>query len=86
MGISWAFVFLILYPALQVPAVWYVVKRYDLRNDDGPAPVGYSFHESVEGSAPGECRRCGADNDPDVRFCGQCLAPLERAPGERTAG
>lgn len=75
MGVSWAFVVLLVYPAIQLPLLWLLVWYFGLRNDDGPAdPLGYSFRDPER--VPGRCRRCGRRNDPETRFCGRCLAPL----------
>lgn len=79
MDVSWAFVVLLLYPALQVPALWYVVHRYDLRNDDGPRdPRGYSVHPNREEDdrAPGECPVCGTHNDGAFDLCRVCLSEV----------
>jgi hypothetical protein len=75
MDVSWAFVVLLVYPALQVPAVWLFVRHFDLRNDDGPDPDGYSFHAEGE-TAPGECHVCGAVNGVDVELCWSCQSRL----------
>jgi hypothetical protein len=77
MDVSWAFVVLLVYPALQVPALWYVVHRFDLRNDDGPRdPRGYSMHPRADDADDdaGDCHRCGHPVDPTATYCGQCLA------------
>jgi hypothetical protein len=80
MDVSWAFVVLLVYPALQVPALWYVVHRFDLRNDDGPRdPRGYSMHPRDDDEATtetGGCRVCGAINDPAVERCWSCQSRL----------
>ena len=75
MDVSWAFVVLLVYPALQVPAVWLFVRHFDLRNDDGPDPGGYSFHADG-GTEPGECHVCGAANPEDVQLCWSCQSRL----------
>jgi len=55
MGVSWAFVVLLIYPALQVPMLWVIVRHFGLRNDDGPRnPVGYTV--------PGPRRGDGGDD------------------------
>jgi hypothetical protein len=80
MGISWAFVVLLVYPAIQLPLLWVVVRYFGLRNDDGPEdPPGYSFRDVERPSR--SCRRCGQENDPAMQICGGCLARLD--PGSR---
>lgn len=74
---SWAFVVLLVYPALQLPMLWVVVRYFGLRNDDGPRdPRGYSLQPREEGTgdAGPECHRCGNPVDPTATYCGQCLA------------
>jgi ribosomal protein L40E len=78
MDVSWAFVVLLVYPALQLPMMWVVVRYFGLRNDDGPRdPRGYSLQPGEnERFEPGDCRVCGASNDPAVERCWSCQARL----------
>lgn len=83
---GWAFAVLLVYPALQVPALYVVVRALDLRNDDGPRdPVGYAPTVVADGhggaTVPGLCPDCGRENDPTYRYCRTCLASLPVGPG-----
>lgn len=83
MAATWPFVVLLVYPALQVPMLWAVVRYFGLRNDDGPRnPVGYSL-AGEDGDRPergewnpGRCDRCGTHNDPFAEYCKHCLSGL----------
>jgi len=80
MGVSWPFVVLIVYPAIQLPLLWVVVRYFGLRNDDGPRdPFGYATHPRSDGESSGPddiCQRCGTQNDLAYEYCGRCLAQL----------
>lgn len=88
MATWWAFAFLVIYPAVQVPLLWVVVRHFDLRNDDGPRdPVGYAarVEDDVGGSSTtedgdGRCPNCGLLNDPVAEYCRNCLAGLAPRP------
>lgn len=80
---AWAFVLLVVYPVLQLPLIWVIVRRFDLRNDDGPGdPVGYSLVDSGGGRTSqyewdaGRCAHCGVRNDPIADYCTNCLSGL----------
>lgn len=72
---AWAFVVLLVYPALQVPLLWLVVRRLGLRNDDGPGdPVGYSLSDQADdGTSSDEWKWGKGDVDEwDAGRCSRC--------------
>lgn len=88
-GPNWALIALVVYPLLQIPLVLYLARWFEL---DGDAPVvtptrtywtDGSADESGDGGhvgralrPPGQCRHCGAANDPAFAYCRNCVGPL----------
>lgn len=70
-SLLWGLVVLI--PLLQVPGVLLLSRYVDVGEELGWRP-GYAHH--VQEGEPDGCRRCGATNAEEYRFCRRCAARL----------
>lgn len=49
------------------------------RGSAAQGAAGYDALADADRVEPGECRECGAENDPQFTFCRACCAPLPAA-------
>jgi len=92
-----ALLFLVLYAAIQVPAVLWISRLFELEDGERVDPTGGVFEEGDRSHIPEEnyeavhvpgedgeppvsdrtkCAICGTENEPNFRFCQNCVAPL----------
>lgn len=84
MDLPWSFAVLILYPVLQLPALYYLARRYDGDWEPMSDPTeGYDIHPrwAASGDDAGTCLACGAANDATFTYCRECAARLDPTPG-----
>lgn len=83
MDLPWSFAVLVLYPTLQLPALYYLARRYDGDWEPMSEPTGgYDIHPRRAASADdGTCRACGAANADGFTYCRECAARLDPTPG-----
>lgn len=80
---GWALLALIGVPLAQIPLVLFLSRWFEL-DGEAPAPVpGQGVWTEDGGSRgtanarpAGQCRHCGARNDPTYTFCRGCIARL----------
>lgn len=66
---------LVLFPLLQVPAVLYLGRYFEVEDPEPRMPEFRADRPETNGR-DGTCRRCGASNDPEFTFCRRCVEPL----------
>lgn len=84
-GSNWALVALVGFPLIQIPLVLYLSRWFEL-DGDGQVLTQARVSWSRQGgepdgpsrgvARPGQCRRCGTENDPSYTFCRGCVARL----------
>lgn len=91
---TWALEIVAAFAVLQLLALAYFYYRVRDDSDDrepgtlAPEAVDVDAAdgtEAADGREPVACSECGAENDPDYRYCRDCVADLsgESIPGYR---
>lgn len=73
--VGWAIVLsLPVYAAIQIVALLALGRRFEL-DADAPLPDSWPG-ENQPAIRRGQCRTCGAENNPRYTFCGRCVSRL----------
>lgn len=79
---AWLLAAVVLIPALQVPAVWYLSRYVELEDGElGRLPTGYSFADEDaqrHPDAPGSLLGQDAKTPPHLRQCDACGAANDK--------
>lgn len=87
---TWALEIVVAFAAVGLLALAYFYYRVGNDADDRDptplAPGAVDDAESADGRESVECNECGAENDPEYRYCRDCVTDLsgESIPGYRT--
>lgn len=89
---TWALEIVAAFAAVQLLAIAYFYHRVGNDSDDrdpgalAPGAVDADDAGATDGHGSVACNECGAENDPEYRYCRGCVADLsgESIPGYRT--
>ncbi|MFC6905258.1 DUF7577 domain-containing protein [Halalkalicoccus tibetensis] len=88
---TWALEIVAAFAVVQLLALAYFYYRVRDDSDDrdpgalAPETVDVDGAEATDGREAVSCNECGAENDPEYRYCRDCVADLsgESIPGYR---